>query len=60
MRIIKRGILPSEMLYRTKCNNCGTQYEFKQSEGSITYDRNDYLIVSLCPLCNKQVFTACN
>ena len=52
MKIIKRGILPSEKKAEWTCNHCKSIIESTQAEGRIISDRDGNLVESVCPVCN--------
>lgn len=53
MRIISKGSLPQDKVYQSVCNQCKTVFEFKQSEGRMTNDRNEMVLLVDCPVCKK-------
>ena len=52
MKIIKKGNIPEEKIYRSECYNCKTEFEFQAREAKLTRDQRDgdFLTVD-CPLC---------
>jgi RNase P subunit RPR2 len=61
MKIISRGILPEEFIYRVTCSNCKTYFEFQRSEGKVTYDQRDGSFVTVeCPVCQHSVHADLN
>ncbi|QFZ84610.1 hypothetical protein GFK26_18455 [Variovorax paradoxus] len=60
-RIITKGQLPGERLYRLNCSNCGTVFECLQKELT-RYDSQDQrdagLMQATCPLegCGNKIF----
>ena len=65
MKIIKRGELPQNKTYQTKCRRCKTVFEFEKNEAQPFNDRGEMVLVIDCPVCkhtlsvNQQV-TKCN
>ena len=58
IRIIKQGIVPEEVVYRTTCLGCDTEFEFLQKDGKFTDDQRDGAYVSIpCPTCEKMCTT---
>ena len=59
MRIIKKGKLPEERLFKVVCRNCSTEFEFTQGEAKMNYpDRpgeGNSLSIE-CPVCNHTVW----
>lgn len=53
MRILKRGKLPEEVEYTTKCLNCSTEFSFIKVEAKYESHRNESFLIVKCPLCNK-------
>lgn len=53
MKIIKIGTVPQDKIYQSTCNQCKTEFEFKQSEGRMTNDRNEMVLLVECPVCKK-------
>lgn len=53
MKIIKKGMLPAERVYRETCAACGTVFEFTEKEAKVCHDQRDgsYLYID-CPLCS--------
>lgn len=52
MKIIERGPNPVEKLYRIKCRQCSTIFEFERHEATTTRDSRDGDFVSIpCPVC---------
>lgn len=56
MKIINRGVPPSEKPYTTLCGNCKTEIEFMESEARIVHDRTDICLVVECPVCRKEIW----
>lgn len=56
MKIIEQGALPEEKIYKVRCNNCSTLFEFKKHEAEYVSDQRDgdFLRVS-CPFCKLTV-----
>lgn len=52
MKIIKRGEVPGNEVYRLDCNHCHTEFEIKASEAKYSSDQRDgdYLSID-CPVC---------
>lgn len=58
MKIIKQGIVPEEVVYRTTCSKCDTEFEFAQREAKLTSDQRDGDFVSIpCPTCGQTCTT---
>lgn len=57
MKIIQRGVLPKDKVYRTTCVNCKTIFEFSDYEATKMFDQRDgdYLIV-VCPVCEQKCY----
>lgn len=56
MKIIKRGTPRSERVFIMNCNNCGTTFEIKYSEGRVVYDQRDGDYIKCgCPVCQSDV-----
>lgn len=53
MKIIRRGVLPTEITYCNTCRECGTVYSFNISEVKTASDRNETWYYCRCPLCDK-------
>lgn len=55
MRIIKRGVIPEEKLYRGTCRKCKTEVEFKARDAvfiSTQKDGDSYQW--MCPVCGEE------
>lgn len=54
MKILKQGQLPENRVYQATCNNCKTEFEYRQAEAKVVYDQRDgnYLAIN-CPLCGR-------
>ena len=59
MKILEKGSLPEESIYRCRCCNCNTLYEFQRKEAVYVPEQRDgdYLTTK-CPLCNRRNSTA--
>lgn len=59
MKIIKAGKL-KDKTHKTKCRECGTKFEFKESEGKFESDRDGDAITIECPTkgCNNKIWIA--
>jgi RNase P subunit RPR2 len=58
MKIIKEGLIPEEVVYRTTCTKCDTEFEFSEKEAKVTSDQRDGDYVSIpCPLCKNECTT---
>jgi hypothetical protein len=57
MKIIERGVLPSEREWRATCTTCRTRFECLESEGKVCDDQRDgrYLAVA-CPVCSSMCY----
>jgi hypothetical protein len=53
MRIIKKGSLPKERTYETRCKHCGTVFEFQGKEARLYI--NPTFIIS-CPVCFAECY----
>ena len=55
MKIITKGQIPEERMYRVVCRNCHTVFEFQYKEAQEVFDQRDgnYLKIP-CPLCSKE------
>lgn len=56
MKVISRGILPEEQLYRTCCYNCKSILEYQKKEARIVTDRNEVSYVLVCPVCSHSIY----
>ena len=56
MKVISRGILPEEQLYRTSCSNCKSILEYQKKEAQIITDRNEVCYVLVCPVCSHSIY----
>jgi len=55
MKIIRQGLIPEEVVYRTECSKCDTEFEFTQKEGKYNSDQRDGDYISInCPTCGTQ------
>jgi RNase P subunit RPR2 len=52
MKIIKRGQVPGNEVYRLDCNHCHTEFEIEAKEAKYNSDQRDgdYLSIE-CPIC---------
>jgi RNase P subunit RPR2 len=41
MKILKRGIIPAERIWRGTCQNCKSEFEALEKELKITHDQRD-------------------
>lgn len=55
MKVISRGKIPEEQLYRTSCQNCKSILEFHKHETQVLTDRNDVVYILVCPVCSKDI-----
>lgn len=57
MEIVKRGVLPTEVVHQATCNHCGTVAKFKRGEAEHHFDQRegDYLSVQ-CPVCACEMY----
>lgn len=51
MKIIKRGVLPEDIIWQGKCCRCKTIAEEKQSELEVVHDRDGSFAWHICPVC---------
>lgn len=55
MKIIKRGEIPEEKVYRHTCRTCKTVFECTKGEGKMNYgnqrDPGDFITIN-CPVCH--------
>jgi predicted RNA-binding Zn-ribbon protein involved in translation (DUF1610 family) len=56
MKIITRGVVPEEKVYRVTCVICYSVIEFNESEGEII-GQTHRVIKFKCPLCNYKIIT---
>ena len=57
MKIIKKGKLPEEKVYRATCYACATVFEFKAKEGEyFSNQRDGSAYIVKCPLCKNNVY----
>lgn len=55
MKVITRGVLPSEQIHRITCSTCNSELEFTRAEGTITRDQRDGDFITVtCPVCDKK------
>lgn len=52
IRIVQRGVLPEEKIYRGTCSYCKTIFTFNGSDGTLRSDQRegDYYEIT-CPVC---------
>lgn len=56
MRVIKRGVVPAELLVLATCGHCKSELEFTVAEAAvITGSRNDSFYSVTCPVCGWAV-----
>ena len=56
MRVIKRGIIPSELLVLATCGYCHSELEFTVAEAKMnTGARNESIYFVECPVCRRTV-----
>lgn len=55
MKVISRGSLPEDQLYRTSCSNCKSVLEYQKKEARIVTDRNEIVYIIVCPVCSKDI-----
>lgn len=61
MKIIYKGIKPSETVHRATCNTCSSTMEFQRHEGAIFYDQRDGDTISIeCPVCQAKIIVDLN
>jgi hypothetical protein len=55
--IIKRGLLPEELVYQLSCDYCHSIIEFEYKEGSPNYDQKNGqpFLLFKCPVCSKTI-----
>lgn len=59
MKIISRGVPPSEAIHRATCTTCKTEVEFERKEGKMVYDQRDGDSVTVtCPVCGATIWAA--
>lgn len=57
VKILKRGKLPSERLFRCECRQCNTQFEFEAKEAQRDNDPREGTFYRIpCPLCSYMVY----
>ncbi len=59
VEIIKRGMLPGDVKFKSTCSNCKTEFSFTRSEatdGSGCDQRDAGLLKISCPVCNRDCF----
>lgn len=58
MKIIKKGILPQDKIYRGTCMRCKTVIEATQTEGRLSLtDRTGVTMVEYtCPICSEIIW----
>lgn len=58
MKILKKGRIPGDIIHIGKCTNCGTEVEFKRSEGEFIHDPRDGDHVKVaCPVCQQPIYS---
>jgi hypothetical protein len=59
IKIVRRGELPEEKIYRGTCSYCKTEFTFNGSDGKFRSDQRDgdYYEID-CPLCCRGVFAS--
>jgi hypothetical protein len=56
MRIIRKGALPQERMFRSVCLYCNCEFEFTQCEAYTFHDQRDGSYVQInCPTCKRPV-----
>ena len=61
MKIISKGTIPKDRVYRVSCDSCSSKIEFIQGEGKIVYDQRDGNYISInCPVCTALITVALN
>lgn len=54
IQIIKRGVLPEAIRYKTECCHCNTIFSFLKSDTHLTGDQRDRDFYTIkCPECSK-------
>ena len=57
MKIIHRGTIPGERVYKSTCTNCKTVCEYLLKEATIVYDQRDGNYVTIaCPVCDQTCY----
>ncbi len=58
MKILKKGTPETERVFHGSCR-CGTEVEFKQREGKVTYDQRDGDFIEVaCPICQNRIIVS--
>lgn len=56
IKIIKRGALPEEQVYKILCTYCKSELEGTTRDGKVTYDQRDGIYLTIkCTVCTKDV-----
>lgn len=57
MKVIKKGALAGDSIYRTTCSNCKSELEFQRKEAKYHFDQRDgdFLEVK-CPVCGHPAY----
>jgi hypothetical protein len=59
MKVIVRGKLPEEKVYRATCRHCRTTIEFQRKEAKYNSDLRDGDFLSIaCPTCTRPIITS--
>lgn len=58
IKILKRGKkkIQGEQFYKMKCNVCGCEYIYQESDLKYDCDHNDYLVCPQCEYTNRFLF----
>ncbi len=59
IKILTRGKLPEEIVYKATCGNCKTHFEFNETDAKVTHDQRDGSFMTIrCPLCQKESYAS--
>ena len=57
MKIIKRGIVPKETVYRATCSDCTSLLEFGTSDLKVAGSQyNERIYSFVCPVCGEKKY----
>lgn len=54
MKILRRGNLPENSIYRGTCNHCKTEFECAQHEGKLVLRPSTSFLEVSCPVCQTK------
>ena len=57
MRVVRRGNVPKEIVYRATCSDCTSLLEFGTSDLTVVGSQyNEQIYSFVCPVCGKQKY----